>query len=381
MNFKTIGIVGAGAMGRGIAQLAATAGHSVFVYDISEEMVLEAKQYIQLSLEKLVSKGKMEVNAVKQILGNCNFTTALAAFESCDLIIEAVVERLDIKQQLFASLENMVSDQAILASNTSSLSISAIASAIKTPERVVGLHFFNPAVVMPLVEIIPAVQTNHNLLPDLHKLMISWGKAPVEAKDTPGFIVNRIARPYYSEAIRIMEEGIADCQTIDFAMTQMGGFKMGPFVLMDFIGHDVNFSVTKSMYESCFHEPRYKPSFSQQRLVEAGYLGRKSGRGFYVSNGPETGSISIQDAKSKQIFDRILTMLINEAADALYFGIATREDIDTAMTKGVNYPKGLLQWGDELGWSNIEKRMDELFDFYHDPRYRASPMVRKLAKA
>jgi 3-hydroxybutyryl-CoA dehydrogenase len=381
MNFKTVGIVGAGAMGRGIAQLAATAGHSVFVYDISEDMVHEARQYLQLSLEKLVSKGKMELNEAEKILSNCNFTTSLASFEACEMIIEAVVERLDIKQQLFASLEKMVSGRTVLASNTSSLSISAIASAIKTPERVVGLHFFNPAVLMPLVEIIPAVQTDHGLLPDLHKLMISWGKAPVEAKDTPGFIVNRIARPYYSEAIRIMEEGIADCQTIDLAMTQMGGFKMGPFVLMDFIGHDVNFSVTKSMYESCFHEPRYKPSFSQQRLVEAGFLGRKSGRGFYVSNEPENGSVSVQDTTLKQIFDRILTMLINEAADAWYLGIASREDIDTAMTRGVNYPKGLLQWGDELGWTNIEKHMDELFDYYHDPRYRVSPMVRKLAKA
>jgi 3-hydroxybutyryl-CoA dehydrogenase len=211
--------------------------------------------------------------------------------------------------------------------------------------------------------------------------MVSWGKDPVEARDTPGFIVNRIARPYSSEAITIMEEGIADCATIDLAMTQLGGFKMGPFVLMDFIGHDVNFLVTKSMYESCFHEARYKPSFSQQRLVEAGYFGRKSGRGFYLYDGSDRAKLLADDVHLEQIFNRIITMLINEAADALYLGIASREDIDIAMTKGVNYPKGLLLWGDEIGWQQIERRLDDLFAFYHDPRYRVSPMVRKLAKS
>ena len=380
MKIQTIGVVGAGAMGRGIAQIAATAGCEVLLYDLSGENLTDAREYIRLNLDKLSAKGKISPEDASSIFGRMYFTESLSAFEACDLVVEAVVERLDVKQHLFEQLESIVSSSSILATNTSSLSVSAIASAIRHPERVLGLHFFNPAVLMPLVEIIPAIQTNNSLLKPVHELMLRWGKDPVEAKDTPGFIVNRIARPYYSESIRILEEGIADAVTIDDAMTRIGGFRMGPFTLMDFIGHDVNFTVTKTMYESFYQEARYKPSFTQQRLVEAGYLGKKSGRGFYRYDNTEQPVPTGEEAMSQAIFERVLTILINEAADALYYGVASAEDIDTAMLKGVNYPRGLLKWGDELGWKWVESRMDQFFDYYRDPRYRTSPMVRKLAE-
>ena len=341
MKIQTIGVVGAGAMGRGIAQIAATAGCEVLLYDLSGENLTDAREYIRLNLDKLSAKGKISPEDASSIFGRMYFTESLSAFEACDLVVEAVVERLDVKQHLFEQLESIVSSSSILATNTSSLSVSAIASAIRHPERVLGLHFFNPAVLMPLVEIIPAIQTNNSLLKPVHELMLRWGKDPVEAKDTPGFIVNRIARPYYSESIRILEEGIADAVTIDDAMTRIGGFRMGPFTLMDFIGHDVNFTVTKTMYESFYQEARYKPSFTQQRLVEAGYLGKKSGRGFYRYDNTAQPVPTGEEAMSQAIFERVLTILINEAADALYYGVASAEDIDTAMLKGVNYPRGL----------------------------------------
>jgi 3-hydroxybutyryl-CoA dehydrogenase len=381
MKIQTIGVVGAGAMGRGIAQIAATSGCDVLLYDLSEENLMDARDYVRLSLDKLSAKGKISPEEAKAIFGRLYFTDSLSAFEACDLVIEAVVERLEVKQHLFEQLESIVSSSAILATNTSSLSVSAIASSIKHPERVIGLHFFNPAVLMPLVEIIPAIQTHISLIKPVIDLMRKWGKDPVEAKDTPGFIVNRIARPYYSESIRILEEGIADTISIDDAMTRIGGFRMGPFTLMDFIGHDVNFTVTKTMYDSFYQEARYKPSFTQQRLVEAGYLGKKSGRGFYRYDNTEQPVPTGEELISQAVFERVLTMLLNEAADALHWGIANAEDIDTAMIKGVNYPKGLLHWGDELGWKWVESRMDQLFDYYRDPRYRTSPMVRQLAGA
>ena len=232
---------------------------------------------------------------------------------------------------------------------------------------------------MALVEIIPAIQTKKELVDEMKALMISWKKVPVITKDTPGFIVNRVARPYYGEALRIYEEGIADKATIDWAMTELGGFKMGPFTLMDYIGHDVNYVVTETVFQSFFCDPRYKPSFSQKRLLEAGWLGRKSGRGFYdYAENAVQETANKDEVLGKQIVERIVAMLINEAVDALHLNIASREDLDLAMTKGVNYPKGLLQWCDELGAANILKTLDSLYENYHEDRYRASVLLRKM---
>ncbi|WP_333660269.1 3-hydroxyacyl-CoA dehydrogenase NAD-binding domain-containing protein [Chishuiella changwenlii] len=378
---KKIGIIGGGAMGSGIAQVFAQKGHSVALYDTNQEALNRSKQNLAKTFEKLVAKEKYTEDQAQEIQQNIEYVSDLVAFAEVDLMIEAIVENLEIKQAVFKQVEEIVSDTCVLASNTSSLSIASIASACTKPERVIGIHFFNPAPLMALVEIIPAVQTQEGLAEEIKTLIQSVGKLPVITKDTPGFIVNRVARPFYGEAIRILEEGVADTETIDFAMTSLGSFRMGPFELMDFIGHDVNYRVTESVFEAFFYDPRFKPSFSQKRLFEAGYYGRKSGRGFYnYAEGIEKKAPSQDQALLEKIYNRILVMLINEAADALFLNIASKEDLDTAMTKGVNYPKGLLKWADEYGIENVKNDLDELYNHYHEDRYRLSPIIRNMVK-
>ena len=373
-----IGVVGSGAMGAGIAQVAAMAGHKVVLYDNSTAALDKAKKSLAGTLQKLQEKGK--IASADEVLQRFSFADKTTAFADCGLIIEAIVEKLEIKKAVFTEIEQVVNDTCILATNTSSLSVTSIAAACSKHGRVLGLHFFNPAPLMALVEIIPAIQTNAELIPAAKELMLQWGKTPVIAKDTPGFIVNRVARPFYSEAIRICEEGIADMATIDWAMTEIGGFRMGPFTLMDYIGHDVNYVVTETVFQSFFYDPRYKPSFSQKRLLEAGWLGRKSGKGFYDhSEGASQPAPNKDITLSTQIFERILAMLINEAVDALYLNVASAADLETAMTRGVNYPKGLLHWCDELGAAKCLSILDSLYNEYHEDRYRASILLRKQA--
>ena len=376
-----IGIVGSGAMGSGIAQVLATVGNEVLLYDSNPLAVEKAGQNLEAQFQKLAEKGKMNFEEAEIYFDNIRLSDKLSELKDSELIIEAIVEDLEIKKDLFQKLESLVSEDCILATNTSSLSIASIASACQKPERVIGIHFFNPAPLMALVEIIPAVQTDKDLISRVKNLVESWKKLPVIAKDTPGFIVNRVARPFYGEAIRILEEGIADCATIDFAMRSLGGFKMGPFQLMDFIGHDVNYRVTESVFKEFFYDPKFKPSFTQKRLFEAGYFGRKSGKGFYdYSENAEQPKPNDNPELLELIFKRILVMLMNEASDAYFLNIASAEDIDLAMTKGVNYPKGLLKWADEFGLENLQNELDELYNFYHEDRYRCSPIIRNLVK-
>ncbi len=371
------GIIGSGAMGSGIAQVLASAGHQVVIFDTNPTALNKAQSSLKSSFDKLVEKGKLTTDKAQECLANIQFIENLAGLKNTHLIIEAIVEDLAVKQELFRNIEAVVSEDCILATNTSSLSIASIAASCAHPERVLGIHFFNPAPIMALVEIIPAVQTRVGLAEEVKAWVSSWGKLPVITKDTPGFIVNRVARPFYSEAIRIYEEGMADCATIDAAMINVPGFKMGPFTLMDFIGHDVNYRVTESVFNSFFYDPRFKPSLSQKRLFEAGYFGKKTGRGFYDYAAGAEQIKPVEDSVLQQkIVNRILAMLINEAADALFLNIATREDLEIAMTKGVNYPKGLMAWGDEIGWANILQQLDDLYHYYHEDRYRASPWIR-----
>ena len=248
----TIGIIGSGAMGAGIAQVAATAGHPVRLLDQNPAALEQARAGIEASLRKLTAKGKLTAEAAAATLARLHCTEAVADFADCGLVIEAIVEDLAVKQQVFKQVEEVVSAACTLASNTSSLSITAIAAACRRPERLLGIHFFNPAPLMRLVEIIPAAQTRAGLAEETKALVASWNKTPVLAQDTPGFLVNRVARPFYGEALRILEEGIADAATIDWALTELGGFRMGPFALMDFIGHDVNFRVTEAVYAGFF---------------------------------------------------------------------------------------------------------------------------------
>ncbi|MFK7848861.1 MAG: 3-hydroxyacyl-CoA dehydrogenase NAD-binding domain-containing protein [Rhodothermales bacterium] len=377
-----VGIVGCGTMGIGIAQVAATAGNTVVVFDKEQEILLAAKDKLGQRFARLVEKERLTPAQADACIERIRFSNGLSDMASADLVIEAIIEHVEIKQALFVSLEAVVSDQCVLASNTSSLPIASIAAACQHPERVIGLHFFNPAPVMKLVEIIPAVQTRPGLTGEMKDLMKAWKKVPVIAKDTPAFIVNRIARPFYGEALRMLEEGIADAATIDWAMKTLAGFRMGPFELMDFIGQDINYKVTNTVFEAFFYDPRYKPSFTQKSLVEAGYLGRKAGRGFYrYGADAETVEPNRDEVLGKQIVRRIGAMLINEAVDALFWQVATAEDIELAMTKGVNYPKGLLQWADEWGLDDVLQLLDALYEEYREDRYRASPLLRRNAKA
>jgi len=377
----TIGIIGSGAMGAGIAQVVATAGHPVRLLDQNAAALEKATASIAASLHKLAAKGKLTTEAAGAALTCLHPTASMADLADCGLVIEAIVEDLAVKQQVFRQVETIVSAECILASNTSSLSITAIAAACQRPARFVGIHFFNPAPLMQLVEVIAAVQTRAGLAEKVRALVASWGKRPVLAQDTPGFIVNRVARPFYGEAIRILEEGIADVATIDWALTELGGFRMGPFALMDFIGHDVNYRVTESVFTAFFYDPRYRPSFTQKRLFEAGYYGRKAGRGFYDYAPGAPAPTPLRDAElGQRIVRRVLAMLINEAADALYLRVASAPDLELAMTTGVNYPQGLLAWADELGPATVLATLDGLYHDYHDDRYRASPLLRQLAR-
>ncbi len=381
MELIKVGVIGSGAMGSGIAQVAAMAGHEVHVYDANPVAAQSAGNNLKKSLQKLVEKGKCSEEKYNQVLTNIIFQSSIDKLNSCELIIEAIVENIDVKKEVFSALESIVSDSCILASNTSSLSIASIASACNKPERFIGIHFFNPANIMPLVEIIPALQTSETCLTKSIELIKSWYKVAVVCKDTPGFIVNRVARSFYGEAIRMYEEGIADCATIDWAMKEIGGFKMGPFELMDFIGHDVNYKVTETVWEQLFYDPRFKPSLTQKRLYEAKRFGRKSGIGFYDYS---ESAIIPEPTKDQElgnyIFNRIIAMLINEAVDTLYLGVASKEDIDLAMTKGVNYPKGLLAWADEIGLGAILEELESLMATYEEDRYRPSVLLKHMVR-
>ncbi|MGB0981249.1 MAG: 3-hydroxyacyl-CoA dehydrogenase NAD-binding domain-containing protein [Winogradskyella sp.] len=381
-----VGIIGSGTMGSGIAQVAATAGCKVKLFDTNQNALDKAKVSLQKILARLIEKGRLNADEKNRIQSNITYVKNLKDLADSNLTIEAIIENLDIKKKVFSELESYVAEDCIIASNTSSLSIASIAASLKKPERCVGIHFFNPAPLMRLVEVIPAIQTSKEVLKKSIQTISDWKKTVAVAKDTPGFIVNRVARPFYGEALRIYEEGIADFATIDSALKTIGNFKMGPFELMDFIGNDVNYTVTETVFTAFYFDPRYKPAFTQKRFAEAGYLGRKSGKGYY--NYDENNRIVIpsktkefRDEKlEQQIFNRVLVMLINEAADALFLNIASAEDIDNAMTKGVNYPKGLLAWADEIGIDWCVSKLDELYNEYHEDRYRCSPLLRRMNK-
>ena len=372
-----VSVIGAGTMGAGIAQIAATKGHEVYLYDSFDGAIKTAENKLKKILNRMVEKKKITQQENIEILERINFTKEITEVSGSELVIEAIIENLEIKQKVFTEIESLVDKDCIIASNTSSLSIASIASSCENAERVVGIHFFNPAPLMPLVEIIPAVQTSEDTLNKAKSIIDSWKKETVVAKDTPGFIVNRVARPFYGEAIKIYEEGVADFATIDWALKEIGGFKMGPFELMDYIGNDVNYTVTETVFTAFYFDSRYKPSFTQKRMMEAGYLGRKSGRGYY-NYADEIPKANEDRELGKKILWRILAMLINEAADALFFNIATKEDIDLAMTKGVNYPKGLLLWADEIGIENVLQQLEDLQNEYGEDRYRPSPLLKRM---
>ncbi len=366
-------------MGIGIAQVAATSGCEVFLYDANAAQTEKSVLNLQKTLDKLVGKEKISLEKSEEIFKRIKACSNLSDLKDCDLVIEAIIENKEIKTGVFKKLEDIVSEDCVIGSNTSSISITSLSAELTKPERFIGIHFFNPAPIMPLVEVIPGLLTDKNLPRQIYDLMGEWGKIPVIAKDVPGFIVNRIARPFYGEALRIVEENIATPVQVDDVVKTLGNFKMGPFELMDLIGIDINFSVTKTVYQDYFYDPKYKPSLLQQRMSEAKLLGRKTGKGFYeYSEGAEKPFPEKDEELYETIFLRIISMLINEAVEAKRLGIASDEDLELAIQKGVNYPKGLLAWGKEIGFDKISETLQNLYEEYQEERYRQSPLLKKM---
>lgn len=379
-SFAKIGVVGAGTMGSGIAQIAATFRHDVYVFDAYKDQLKTSEQGLLKILNRQVTKDRMTQKEMDEILHRIHFVDHLKNFAECEIVFEAITENLQAKKDQLARIEGIVNRSCILATNTSSLSIASLSSALKKPRRFIGVHFFNPAPVMNLVEITPGISTSEKVTENVQTLINNWKKVSVIAKDTPGFIVNRVARPFYGEALRIYEEGIANMATIDWAMKELGGFKMGPFELMDLVGNDVNYEVTETIFKEFYYDPRFKPSFAQKRLVEAGRYGKKSGIGFYdYENGSNNPKPTKDKKLGQQIVNRIVTMLMNEAADAVFMNIASVEDVDLAMKNGVNYPKGLLEWADEIGLDLILNRIESLQEKYGEDRYRPNPLLKQKA--
>jgi 3-hydroxybutyryl-CoA dehydrogenase len=488
-----VAIVGSGMMGAGIAQLAAIAGHRVVLYDIRPEALTKAVDTLTKGIQKLVEKTQISAEEGLRAANLVTSVQSLAKLKDTDIVIEAVAEDLQVKRALFGELEDVVSGECILASNTSSLSITAIASKLKYPERVVGMHFFNPVQAMLLVEVVRGLATSDDCAQTVYAMARLWGKTPVYTRSTPGFIVNRVARPYYAEGLRLLNERAGTLASIDAVMREAGGFRMGPFELMDLIGHDTNLAVTKSMFRAYFCDPRFTPSVIQQELVDAGYLGRKSGRGFYLygadaarseaevepvtrcpthflftgddlfisavkqrcSQAIAARSLEAEEAAikagsatlvltdgrtaSRRAMDtgltntvvvdlaldfltsrtvavaraatcsdeafcdavgllqaasykvirlrdlpglavmRTVAMLANEAADVVNQGVCSVVDLDAAMEKGVNYPRGPLGWADLVGIRNIHVVLKNISDFYGEDRYRISPLLNELA--
>ncbi len=491
----TVAVVGAGTMGQGIAQVALVAGHRVRLYDTAEGRAAEAARAIGARLDRLVEKGRLTADARDAARARLHPAARLDDLADSALVIEAILEQLDVKQKLFAELESVVPDDCLLATNTSSLSVTAVAGALRLPGRFVGLHFFNPAPLLPLVEVVRGFATDAEVAERAYATVAAWGKTPVRCADAPGFVVNRIARPFYAEAFRVHEEQAADPATVDAVLRECGGFPMGPFELTDLIGQDVNEAVTRSVYESFFHDPKFRPSLAQRRLVEAGLLGRKSGRGWYdhtagaerprprteepcaapealtvhgrlpracavlaemireagitvtEAPGPDDdghlalpggtelsltqglpattelagtrihfdlaldyrtctrialapsataspadvrAAVGLFQALGKQVsvigdapglvVARTVAMLVDFAEDAVGRGVASPEDVDTAMRLGVNHPRGPLEWGRVLGAVWVSQVLRNLHFEYPDGRYAPSqPLLRRAA--
>jgi 3-hydroxybutyryl-CoA dehydrogenase len=463
-QIRTVAVIGSGTMGAGIAEVAAMAGQQVLLHDISADAMTRAIDALRQRLESRVARGKLSADACARGLARIVPVTDIATLAAADLVIEAAAENLDVKKALFAQLGEICPAHTLLTSNTSSISITAIAAGVKHPERVAGLHFFNPAPVMKLVEVVSGVATSTEVVTQLSQCVLAWGKQAVQCHSTPGFIVNRVARPFYAEAWRALEEQVAAPEAIDTALREAGGFPMGPLALTDLIGQDVNFAVTCSVFNAFWQERRFLPSLVQQELVLAGRYGKKSGQGvypwpqgaaepaFYPTVPAHRQASNVQKERDVVMLDNVLlmettgetaqaaatrthqpvvmmdrsegavvviaaapgnrleatekaiywlqqqgkkvllvadypgllvwrtvAMLVNEALDALQKGVASEEDINTAMRLGVNYPRGPLQWGEQLGWQRVLALLENLQRHYGEERYRPCSLLRQRA--
>jgi 3-hydroxybutyryl-CoA dehydrogenase len=387
---RVIGVLGAGTMGAGIAQLAARSGARTILHDPLPEALARGAQYARDGLGKEAAKGRLSAAEADAAAARIEPVGDLAAFASCELVIEAAPERLELKHELYKRLsEEIVGEECVLATNTSSLLVTAIAAAASKPERVVGMHFFNPAPVMRLLEVVAGVESSAEALALATATGEAMGKTVIRAKDGPGFIVNRCNRPFGLEALRTLQEQIADVETIDRIVRQEGGFRMGPFELMDLVGVDTGFEISKSFYEQSFYEPRWQPSQITARYVAAGLYGRKTGRGYYdysrdpyrpADPDPQGAEEEVQPAAGG-VLSRIVCQVINECAFALGEGVGSAADIDTGMVLGLNYPRGPLAWADQIGLDHVLAVLDGLWEEYHEERYRSAPELKRLVRA
>jgi 3-hydroxybutyryl-CoA dehydrogenase len=386
-----VAVIGAGTMGAGIAQVAAAAGHEVFLVDATPDAASAAIERTNAVLARQVAKGRLTAEEASSTRGRLHPVTAVGDLPDCGVVIEAIPEDLDLKRRLFAAVAESQPATTILATNTSSLDVSAIAEAVPDPERVLGLHFFNPPPLMRLVEVIHGAATSEAYLAHAMTLMREWGKEPVRCSSTPGFIVNRVARPFYGEAQRVVEAGIADPATVDWILRERGGFRMGPFELTDLIGQDVNYAVGASVWEQTGQDPRYAPTQFQRDLVESGRLGRKSGEGVFTYDAQRGPAVPAPDLGLAERLvggpvetdplARTVVMLVNEAVDLVARGEATADDVDTAMKLGTNYPKGPLEWGREIGYDVVAVQLAELDRVFPGGRYRASVALTEATTA
>ena len=363
-------------MGAGIAESAALAGMPAMLLDVSDDALDRGRQTIEKDLERRVKKGRLSEEERQQVLGRVSMTTSIEDCAGAPLVVEAVVEDMEIKKKVFADLERVTGDDAVLATNTSSLSVAGIAAATEVPGRVVGMHFFNPVPAMRLVEVVSGPSTDPEVIDRAEEVAIRLGKTPIRVSDTPGFVVNRVARPFYLEALRIVEAGGEPGQ-VDAAMRE-AGFRMGPLQLADLIGQDINLAVSESLFERYYYQPRFRPSYLQRSMVEAGLLGRKSGRGFYDYGSEDNETATETTAHPEDVALRVISCIVNEAFLSLSEGVATAEDIDQAMKLGANYPKGPFEWAEEIGASIILETLDSL-KATHGDAYLASPLLRRGA--
>jgi 3-hydroxybutyryl-CoA dehydrogenase len=388
---ESLGVLGAGTMGAGIVQVAAEAQVRVMVHDPVPGAVERARERISNFLARKVEKGELSAQDREAAMSCIRPVDSIADLGAAHVVVEAIPEDLELKRDAFRLLDAAAPEGTILASNTSSLSIARIAVATARPQRVAGMHFFNPVPLMSLVEVVAAPMTDPVVADTIVRFARRLGKTAVVASDTPGFIVNRVARPFYLEALRVLGEGAAGVEAVDAAMRGIG-FRMGPFELIDTIGLDVNFAVSQSVHEQFFFDPRYRPHPIQRSMVDAGRLGRKAGGGFYeydadgargaawppLARRPAGPQLPVLDERA--IAARILAGIVNEAASAVADGVAAPEAIDTAMRLGTGYPSGPLEWGERIGLSHVVHTLDALNAAVPDGRYRVIPLLRSLAE-